>query len=405
MIGSIAKGITRIKNFPSNEDCHRTIEAFRKLGIEIRGEDEEISVYGNGLHGLKKPSNKIYLGNSGTSMRLLLGILAGQDFSCMLTGDASLTNRPMSRVTEPLEKMGAEITARIESGQAYPPLVIKGGRLKAIEYTTPIPSAQVKSALLLAGLYAEGITAVTERSESRDHTERMLELFGAEIRSENLTISLKSVSSELSSPGSLEIPGDISSAAFFLVGSALCKGSAIIIRNVGLNPTRTGIIDILRRMGAKILISAMSYQLPDASEPRGDIAVEESRLKGVEIEAEEIPRVIDELPVLMVAASCAEGVTIIRGAAELRVKETDRIHSMVSNLRKMGADIRVEQDEVIIQGGAQFQGTRVISFGDHRTAMAMAIAGLVARGETVVEDTECINTSFPGFMDTLGRLV
>jgi 3-phosphoshikimate 1-carboxyvinyltransferase len=346
-------------------------------------------------------------------MRILMGILAGQDFECVRAGDESLSRRPMKRVAEPLKMMGAEIRSQVTSHKSqvtshksqveeiYPPIRIKGKcPLKAIDYKIPVASAQVKSAILLAGLYADGTTTVREPAKSRDHTERMLKVFGADIRTEGLRVSVgKSV---LKSGGEIFVPGDISSAAFFMAAALILKSSTITMKNIGVNPTRTGIIDVLKNMGGRIEIANVRNQ---EGEPYADITASSSDLKGVTIEGDIIPRVIDELPILMVAASLAEGRTVIKGAGELRVKETDRISSMATNLKKMGAGIRAKKDIIIIDGKDALQGARVDSFGDHRTAMSMAIAALAARGETTISNTDCINKSFPGFEETLRKLI
>jgi len=410
MLSSIAEGTTEVSNFLKGDDCVRAIEAFRGMGIEINQKSEvashksEIIIKGKGLRGLKKPKKELYLGNSGTTMRIILGILAGQDFECVLTGDESLSKRPMERIAQPLRLMGAEISSgsrEPSSGnrEIYPPLRIKGKYpLKAIKYKLPVASAQVKSAILLAGLYADGITEIEEPSKSRDHTERMLREFEANIKVNGPKISIQR--SVLKAKGGIFIPGDISSAAFFMVTALILKNSKITIKNLGVNPTRTGIIDILKNMGARIEISGAKDTGP---EPLADITVYSSDLKGVDIEGDIIPKAIDELPILMVAAVFAKGATVIKGAAELRVKETDRISSMAANLRKMGADIKVEGDTVIINGTDALRGAEVDSFSDHRTAMSMAVAGLRATGETIVSNTDCINKSFPGFEEILRR--
>ncbi len=414
MLGAIAKGTTLIENLSFGEDCLRTIDAFRKMGIKITqrprpNTQHRIIIEARGLYGLKPPKKPLYVGNSGTTMRLLLGILAGQDFKCTLTAGKSLSRRPMRRVIEPLRMMGAEVNGKrltvngkreTRNREEYPPITIRGGRLKAISYRLPIPTAQVKSAILLASLYAQGVTSVVEPIKSRDHTERMLKIFGASLKVEGLRYKLKGPQVALYSPGKIKIPGDISSAAFFLVAAAALPESHLVIKSVGLNPTRTGIIDVLKRMGGDITV----YRLPFTVyryEPVGDIVVRGVRLKGITIEKSEIPRLIDELPILMVAASLSKGKTLIKGAGELRVKETDRINSMSTNLKKMGVDIETDDEEIIIRGVNMLRGSKVNSFGDHRTAMSMVIAGLFAEGQTTVEDVGCINKSFPEFMDVL----
>ncbi|MCX5716693.1 MAG: 3-phosphoshikimate 1-carboxyvinyltransferase [Candidatus Omnitrophica bacterium] len=410
MFGSIAEGSTKISNFLMGEDCVSTINAFRAMGVEIQlpvpSSQFPVVVKGKGLRGLKEPKKELYLGNSGTTIRLLMGILAGQDFESTLTGDASLSKRPMKRVAESLRLMGAQIGSQFpvpssQSKEIYPPLKIKGKYpLKAIDYTLPMPSAQVKSAILLAGLYADGTTTISEPLKSRDHTERMLKEFGANIKVDGLKVSVKR--SVLRSKGRIYVPGDISSAAFFMVAALILGSSRLTIKNMGVNPTRTGIIDILKAMGGDIKISPIGLNLP---EPMADVTISASALKGIVIEGDLIPRAIDELPIVMVAAAFAQGTTVIKGAGELRVKETDRIESMSGNLKKMGADITIEQDNIIIRGRETLNGADVDSFGDHRTAMSMAIAGLRAQGRTSVLNTDCINTSFPEFEGLLHKLV
>lgn len=398
MIGSIAHGKTLVKNFLASEDCLRTIEAFRAMGINIEEKNDQVFIYGRGLRGLLKPKSTIYLGNSGTSMRLILGILAGQPFRCELKGDESLSQRPMRRVTHPLRLMGAKVEGRDDAN--FAPLVIEGGDLKPIDYKTPVPSAQVKSSILFAGLYAHGQTRVTESAKSRDHTERMLKSFGADLSVLNNTITVKG-------PARLtgrvvEVPGDISSGAFFMVAAALLKGSRVQIGSIGLNPTRTGIIEILKRMGANLEVTTRATK---GLEPVGDVRVEGGQLRGTKIGGAVIPRVIDELPIIMVAASLAKGSTIIEGARELRVKEADRIGSMAYNLKRLGVRVLEREDGIVIHGQESLKGGRLKSFGDHRTAMSMVIAGALSDAKSVVSDTECIDTSFPGFMDTLKQLM
>lgn len=408
MLGSIAKGITRVNNFLMGDDCKLTIKAFKKMGVKIKVKGDKVTITGNGLCGLRMPAGELYLGNSGTTMRIIMGILAGQGFDSTLRGDASLSKRPMKRVAEPLRKMGADIEGRRTTDEGrgtkddvYPPIKIQGRYpLKAIKYALPVASAQVKSAILLAGLYADGITTVKEAVKSRDHTERMMKEFGCHIKINGLNVSISS--SGLRPRGVINIPGDISSAAFFIVAALVIGSSKIRIRNVGLNPTRTGIIDILKKMGAKINISNIKK---NHFEPTGDITVTHSELKAVKIPPGILPRLIDELPAVMVAAVFAKGQTVISQASELRVKETDRIYSMVTNLRKMGAHIRSEGDSVIINGVESLRGATVDSYGDHRTAMSMIIAGLAAQGSTRVLDTECISKSFPGFHRLLSKLI
>jgi len=394
MIASIAAGRTKIRNFADSQDCLRTVDAFRQMGIDIIIEDNEVEVLGKGLRGLRKPDTSIYLGNSGTTMRLILGILAGQPFKCTLTGDESLSSRPMSRVTGPLRKMGADIEG--EKGGEFAPLTISGGELKPISYRTPIPSAQVKSSILFAGLYANGTTCVKEKFKSRDHTERMLKLFGADIKVEDLSVSVEGGGAL--SAKEIEVPGDISSASFFIVGATLLRGSSLEIKSVLYNPTRIGILDVLRRMGAKIDILKKGET---KSEPVCDLNIKAAGLKGIEIGPEQIPSVIDEIPIIMVAAALADGTTVIKGAKELRVKETDRIKSITENLKRMRAEVKVTGNDIVIKGTKRLKAADLESFGDHRTAMSMAIAALVAEGTSSISDIECVDTSFPGFFREL----
>jgi len=417
MLASISEGVTRIKNLLMAEDIKRTIEAFRAMGVKInvaaasnaaRGvlaaqgaAATDATIHGMGMRGLKEPCKPLYLGNSGTTMRILPGILAGQDFEVILTGDESLSSRPMRRIAEPLAKMGVNIKGQRAKGKGqskeeiYPPLKIRGGSLKPIGYKSKIASGQVKSCILLAGLYADGVTSVSEPEKSRDHTERMLKMFGCVVRSAKRRVSLKGPV-KFKSPGVIKIPGDISGAAFFMVAGCILPGVKIIIRNVGVNPTRIGVIGILKKMGADIAISRQLSAV-SAFEPRGDIAVKSSKLRGVTISPQEVVRAIDEIPIIMVAACFARGRTIIKGIEELRVKETDRVYSMVTNLQKIGADVRARGKFIIINGGRPLHGARVDSFGDHRTAMSMLVAGLRVKGKVIVTGPDCINKSFPGF--------
>jgi len=405
IISSIAEGRSHIRNLLNAEDPLRTIEAFRNMGIRIeakrqsRGDKQqmaELVVYGGGLNGLREPSGIIDCGNSGTTMRLLSGVLAGQPFPATLTGDASLRRRPMQRIITPLRQMGA----MIESEGGHPPLNIKGGRLRPIRYESPIASAQVKSAILLAGLYCDGYTSVIEPARSRDHTERMLMSAGAEVSIKDLEVGVRGPSRL--APLDITIPGDFSSSAFFIVAASIVAGSDILIRESGINPTRTGLVDVIKAMGGEIRF----MNIRDVSgEPVADIHVRHSRLKGIEIGGDMIVKAIDEFPIICVAASVAEGVTRIRDAGELRVKESDRISTMATELRKMGVVVEEQDDGIVIEGQERLNAAVLHSHGDHRVAMAMAVAGLVADGVTIIEDTECINTSFPGFMDALMSLV
>lgn len=397
MLGSLAEGVTHVKGFLNAEDAISTLEAFRAMGVRIDGPvNGEVTIYGVGKHGLKAPEKPLYLGNSGTSMRLLSGLLSGQNFDATLTGDESLSSRPMRRVTEPLATMGAVIETQ---PQGTAPLHIKGGHpLKAIDYVMPMASAQVKSCLLLAGMYAEGETTVTEPAPTRDHTERMLNGFGYPVRREGSKAIINS-SGKLTATD-IDVPSDISSAAFFLVGASIAEGSDVTLRHVGINPTRTGVIDILRLMGADIEVL---NEREVGGEPVADLRVVASPLKGINIPEELVPLAIDEFPVLFVAAACAEGQTVLTGAEELRVKECDRIQVMADGLQILGIDAQSTGDGMIIQGG-QLGGGVVESHGDHRIAMSFSIAGLRANAPITVNNCANVNTSFPEFRDLAKQL-
>jgi 3-phosphoshikimate 1-carboxyvinyltransferase len=399
MFGSLASGTSVYTHFLEAEDCLNTLKSFQSMGVSIDWEKgKKVTIHGVGMQGLKKPASELYLGNSGTSMRLMLGILAGQRFDCTLTGDPSLSSRPMKRVTVPLKQMGAQIKGK-DNGN-FAPLTIHGGKLKGIDFENKLSSAQVKSALLLAGLYADGTTRITEPVLSRDHTERFLEASGAKFRKENNGLILSIEKTDSLKPISGEIPGDISAAAFFIVGAALFPGSEVTIEKVCLNPTRTGLLAVLERMGADLDIE-VTQEIP---EPLGNIHVRGKRLRGVRIQHAEIPSLIDELPIIMIAMALAEGESLISGAEELRVKETDRIHSMVTNLKKIGASAEELPDGCIIKGVERFHGGEVQSYGDHRTAMSFAIATLAMNEELKIQDTECVATSFPNFFQEFERL-
>ena len=395
MLGSIAEGVTRVAGFLEAEDCLATMNAFRAMGVKIEGpEAGRLIIHGVGLGGLKQPNGPLYLGNSGTSMRLLSGLLAGQGFDTVLTGDESLSRRPMKRVTEPLRQMGARIETS-ETGTA--PLKIRGkGRLRAIRYDMPVASAQVKSCLLLAGLYAEGGTCVREPAPTRDHTERMLAGFGYPVESEGGEICIRS--GGVLKATDIDVPGDISSAAFFMVGAAIARDADLTLRHVGVNPTRTGVIDILRLMGADVEIY---NERVVGGEPVADIRVRSSTLRGIPIPEHLVPLAIDEFPVLFVAAACAQGETRLSGAEELRVKESDRIQVMADGLVALGIDARPTPDGMVIRGGS-FSGGAVDSRGDHRIAMAFSVAALRAAGPVAIGDCANVNTSFPTFV-TLAR--
>jgi 3-phosphoshikimate 1-carboxyvinyltransferase len=412
ILSALAGNKTSIKNFPSNNDCLSTVNNLKKLSVKIKREaDGRLVVFGNGLYGLQKPEGALQMGDSGTTLRLFLGLLAGQNFKVKLIAGKSLSQRPMLRVTVPLRKMGAVIDARRKAQKGiieeYPPLTIQGKSLKPVVYKIPVASAQVKSAILLAGLYAGGRTTVIEPVKTRDHTERMLKVFGAALDVSVNSITL-SGDRELVSPGLIYVPGDISSASFFMVLAAVLPDSHVVLKDVGLNPSRLGIVRVLKRMGSCIKIK---YNTPKAfaGEPMGDISIKSSRLRATVIRQEEIPSLIDELPILMVAAALAQGKSIFRGVGELRVKETDRIHSMQENLSKMGAKISVSKnagrEEIAIYGSPSLKGSKVKSYGDHRTAMSMVVAGLKAQGKTSIDDVGCIAKSFPDFLLQLKKLI
>ncbi len=407
-ISAIASGKTTIRNFPIHGDSLATLNALVALGVKISPLSNQISIWGRGSSGLSKPRKPIFVNNSGTTLRLLLGLLAGQNFKTKLTTGKYLALRPMARVNIPLRMMGSGIVARKKGSQEYPPITIKGNiSLKGISYSLPIASAQVKSAILLAGLSAKGKTRVIERIATRDHTERMLKLYGADIAIKKNNIVLNP-GKDLVSPGEIYIPGDISSAAFFIVLAAILPKAKITIEGVSLNPGRCGIINVLKRMRAKIRISAVKSKTKSV-EPFGDIIVNNSSLKGTVVNPQEVPSLIDELPVLMVAACFAQGKTIIKGVGELRVKETDRINSNLTNLSRMGADIRIvktgSREDIVINGLGALCGAGLKSFGDHRTAMSMVVAAMAAEGQSRIDDVSCINKSFPGFITTLKSLI
>ena len=397
MIGALAMGTSRIKGLPKSDDCGYTANAFRDMGINIREEADVTIVDGKGLHGLKKPDNPLYVGNSGTSMRILAGILAGQSFESTITGDAGISARPMKRVVEPLSMMGVKISAKCDG--EYPPLEIVGGKVRPIIYKNLIASAQIKSAILFAGLYSKGTTKVIEPVRSRDHTERMLKYFGAKVKVEGKSVSVGG-GSELKARA-FEIPGDISSAGFFMIAATLLKGSRIKIRDVSINPTRTGILKVLSMMGADVKIVNKKSPAP---EPSADIIVKYSKTHGITIAGDMVPSIIDELPIIFVLASLSEGATIIEGVGELRVKETDRIASMQNGLKAMGVDFTVEGDSVVIEGRKSLKGALLKSFGDHRTCMALAVAALAAEGDSEIEGAESVSKSFPAFFETLFKL-
>jgi 3-phosphoshikimate 1-carboxyvinyltransferase len=397
MLASMSNGTCVIKGFLSSEDCLSTVNAMRALGVEIEIADETTLVVHGRRRDFKKPRQAIDCGNSGTTMRLLAGIVAGLPFTTRLVGDASLSRRPMDRIMKPLAMMGAKISA--EGKNTRPPLLIEGAPLRPIHYVSPVASAQVKSAVLLAGLSAKGKTSVTEPSQSRDHTENMFEYFLVRPQRQGLTVSI--FGEQTPESRDFQVPGDISSAAFWLVAAAAQPRSHLLIKNVGLNATRTGVLAVLLRMGAHV----SEIVETEEAEPMGTIEIKGERLRGTEIKGAEIPNVIDEIPILAVAAALAAGRTVISDAGELRVKETDRLAAIATNLRAMGAHVAETEDGLTIDGGFPLQGARLESFGDHRIAMAFAIAGLFAEGETVITDTDCVNTSYPGFYATIDGLI
>lgn len=398
ILAALSNGPCVIRGFLSGEDCLRTVEAIRALGVQIET-PEETTLIVHGTRGkFTQPAGDIDCGNSGTTMRLLSGLLAAQPFRSRLIGDRSLSRRPMRRVIDPLTLMGAEIVAEGEND--CPPLVIQGGKLKPIHYEMPVASAQVKSAILLAALQTRGRTTVTGPAPSRDHTERMLEYFLVKPHEQELTVSLKGPLTPESRD--FVVPGDISSGAFWLAAAAVQPKSHLLLEDVGLNETRTGVLAVLVRMGAHV--REVVEEEAEAGEPRGTIEIQGARLHGTVIRGREIPNVIDEIPILAVAGALARGTTVIADAGELRVKETDRIAAVATNLRAMGAMVEEREDGLEIQGGATLRGARLDSYGDHRVAMAFAIAGLFAEGETVINGVECVQTSYPGFYETLEKV-
>jgi 3-phosphoshikimate 1-carboxyvinyltransferase len=391
MLGALAEGVTRVSGFLEGEDCLATLGAFRAMGVRIDGPEQgRVTIYGVGLHGLQAPAAALYLGNSGTSMRLLAGLMAGQAFDVVMSGDVSLTRRPMKRVTEPLARMGAQIEA---SPSGTPPLKISGGQvLRGIDYAMPVASAQVKSSLLLAGLYADGKTCVTEPAPTRDHTERMLSGFGYTVERSGNRVCLEG-GGDLHA-ATIDVPADISSAAFFMVGASIAAGSDLLLQHVGVNPTRIGVINILREMGADI---ELLNRREVGGEPVADIRVRSAPLRGIRIPEDQVPLAIDEFPALFIAAACAEGETVLTGAEELRVKESDRIQVMADGLAALGIVANPTPDGIIIRGG-RLGGGRIDSHGDHRIAMAFAMGALRADSEITIEDCANVATSFPNFL-------
>lgn len=396
MFGSLAKGTTRISHFLEGADCLSTIACFRKMGIDIERNASEILVHGKGLHGLSAPDGILDVGNSGTTTRLISGILAGQNFTSELDGDDSIRTRPMKRIMTPLTSMGADITSKRDNGCA--PLVIDGKTLHGIHYDSPVASAQVKSCVLLAGMYADSITSVTEPFLSRNHTEIMLNYFGAKVTSEGTTASI--VPEPALNGREIQVPGDISSAAYFIAAGLLTPGSEILLKNVGINPTRAGILKVCMDMGADITLLNESTE----GEPTADLLIRTSNLKGTTIEGGIIPTLIDEIPMIAVMAAFADGTTVIRDAQELKVKESDRITVMVDNLKRMGADIEGTEDGMIIHGGKPMHGAAIDSHLDHRVAMSFAVAGTICDGNMDILNGDCVNISYPEFYNDLYSL-
>ena len=396
MFGSLAKGTTRISHFLEGADCLSTIACFRKMGIDIERNTSEILVHGKGLHGLSIPDGILDVGNSGTTTRLISGILAGQNFTSELDGDDSIRTRPMKRIMTPLTSMGADITSKRDNGCA--PLVIHGKTLHGIHYDSPVASAQVKSCVLLAGMYADGITSVTEPFLSRNHTEIMLNYFGAKVTSEGTTASI--VPEPALNGREIQVPGDISSAAYFIAAGLLTPGSEILLKNVGINPTRAGILKVCMDMGADITLLNESTE----GEPTADLLIRTSSLKGTTLEGGIIPTLIDEIPMIAVMAAFADGTTVIRDAQELKVKESDRITVMVDNLKRMGADIEGTEDGMIIHGGKPMHGAAIDSHLDHRVAMSFAVAGTICDGTVDILNGDCVKISYPEFYNDLYSL-
>ena len=397
MFGSLAKGTTEVTHFLQGADCLSTISCFQKLGIEIENTTEKILIHGKGLHGLSAPREILDCGNSGTTTRLISGILSGQSFTSTLTGDASIQKRPMKRIMDPLSQMGANITSIHNNNCA--PLRIQGSNLKGIHYSSPIASAQVKSAILLAGLYADRQTCVTEPYISRNHSEIMLSHFGANVKTEGTTAIL--VPEPVLEGQKISVPGDISSAAYFIAAGLLVPGSEILLKNVGINPTRDGILRVAKDMGGSIELLNPNT---DNGEPTADLLIKFSALHGITIGGEIIPTLIDEIPIIAIMAAFAKGTTVIKDAAELKVKESNRIQVMVDNLKAMGADIESTDDGMIIHGGKDLHGAIIDSHKDHRIAMSFAIASLLADGHITILDKDCVDISFPSFYQELNRL-
>lgn len=400
MFSSIAKGTTRIKNFLMGQDCLSTIDCFRKMGVNIDINDKEVIVKGVGLRGLKKPNEILNVGNSGTTIRLMMGILAGNEFESTVIGDESIGKRPMKRVTDPLRLMGCNIKGNDDAN--FTPITIYGGNLNGIEYEMPVASAQVKSSIILASLYANSSSTIIEKSKSRNHTEIMLKSFGADIKSNDLKIDIQPVR-ELFSVGNINVAGDISSAAFIIVAASIVEGSEVLIKNVGLNETRTGIIDVLEAMNGNFEIIDKRVE---SGEVVGDLIVRYSdKLIGTTIDSNLIPRLIDEIPVIAILATQANGTTVIKDAKELKVKESNRIKAVVDNLKNMGAEIEELEDGMVIKGKTKLKGANIKTFNDHRIAMAFSVASLISEGKLNLDNTACIDISFPGYFDLINNLL
>ncbi|GIN85670.1 3-phosphoshikimate 1-carboxyvinyltransferase [Heyndrickxia sporothermodurans] len=401
MFGAIANGVTTVLNFLNGDDCRSTIDCFRKLGVKIEETKNEIKIYGSGFDGLQEPKDILDVGNSGTTTRLILGLLAGRPFHSVVIGDNSIANRPMKRVTQPLKAMGAVIHGRDDAN--YTPISVNGGKLNPIEYLMPVASAQIKSSLLFAALQAEGETTIIQPVISRDHTERMIEQFGGNLLIEKDKIKIRG--NQHLQAAKVNVPGDISSAAYFMVAAAIVDNSEVIIENVGLNPTRTGIIDVLKKMGANIHIKYDSHDENDNNEPFGTVKVSTSNLNGIEIGGELIPRLIDEIPIIALLATQAEGKTVIRDAEELKVKETNRIDTVVNELKTLGANIEATSDGMIIYGKSQLNGGQGNSHGDHRIGMMLSIASLITSSTVHLKGAKAIDVSYPNFYDHLHSLI
>lgn len=400
MFSSIAKGTTRIKNFLMGQDCLSTIDCFRKMGVNIDINDKEVIVKGVGLRGLKKPNEILNVGNSGTTIRLMMGILAGNEFESTVIGDESIGKRPMKRVTDPLRLMGCNIKGNDDAN--FTPITIYGGNLNGIEYEMPVASAQVKSSIILASLYANSSSTIIEKLKSRNHTEIMLKSFGADIKSNDLKIDIQPVR-ELFSVGNINVAGDISSAAFIIAAASIVEGSEVLIKNIGLNETRTGIIDVLEAMNGNFEIIDKRVE---SGEVVGDLIVRYSdKLIGTTIDSNLIPRLIDEIPVIAILATQANGTTVIKDAKELKVKESNRIKAVVDNLKNMGAEIEELEDGMVIKGKTKLKGANIKTFNDHRIAMAFSVASLISEGKLNLDNTACIDISFPGYFDLINNLL